>query len=264
MSGGSSKQSPPTTTVQETTIPAELRPLVSQQATTGADALAALQAMLGGAGADNIVAGFDPLQIQAQQQAIDFAGGAGGFLPTAQDALMRTARGDFLYGGEGFDQAVDAATRQVQPHILSTFGGAGRGTGGLAQTAIAQAISDAFAGQYGAERARQLTAATALPEFGLLSSDILSQIGGQRQGMDQKRLMAPITAQEMLLQAAGGGVPLGAMLGSTSTGTQPIYNNRGAGVLGGAASGAATGTMIMPGWGTAIGAVAGGLLGGMG
>jgi hypothetical protein len=32
-------------------------------------------------------------------------------------------------------------------------------------------------------------------------------------------------------------------------------------VLGGAASGAAMGSMIMPGWGTAIGAVGGGLLG---
>lgn len=35
-------------------------------------------------------------------------------------------------------------------------------------------------------------------------------------------------------------------------------------MLGGAASGAAAGTSIMPGWGTAIGAVAGGLLGSMG
>jgi hypothetical protein len=37
----------------------------------------------------------------------------------------------------------------------------------------------------------------------------------------------------------------------------------GGNVLGGAASGAATGTAIMPGWGTAIGAVAGGLMGAM-
>lgn len=50
---------------------------------------------------------------------------------------------------------------------------------------------------------------------------------------------------------------------TTATGT-PAKGNRTAGVMGGAASGAAMGTMIMPGWGTAIGAVLGGIMGGMG
>lgn len=55
----------------------------------------------------------------------------------------------------------------------------------------------------------------------------------------------------------------GAFPGQSTTTTTPTYRNRGAGALGGAASGAATGSMFGP-WGTAIGAVAGGLMGGWG
>lgn len=56
-----------------------------------------------------------------------------------------------------------------------------------------------------------------------------------------------------------GGYP-----GGTATNTTPTYRNRTAGAAGGALSGAMMGSQIMPGWGTAIGAVAGGLLGGYG
>lgn len=56
----------------------------------------------------------------------------------------------------------------------------------------------------------------------------------------------------------------GAFPGQSTTATTPVHRNRAAGALGGAASGAMMGSQIMPGWGTAIGAVAGGLLGGWG
>ncbi len=83
--------------------------------------------------------------------------------PEARAALEATARGDFLFGGEGFDAAVDAAVRAATPAIMSTFGGtAGGATSGLATTAIGQAAIDAFANQYGAERGRQVGAADAL------------------------------------------------------------------------------------------------------
>lgn len=87
-----------------------------------------------------------------------------GINPITRDALEATARGDFLHGGQGFDQAIEAAMRRIQPQLLSTFGGAGPGggTGALAQTAIAQAVGDIFAGQYGQERGRQLGAAESL------------------------------------------------------------------------------------------------------
>lgn len=85
----------------------------------------------------------------------------GGINPISRDALEATARGDFLYGGEAFDRALEAAKNSYLPQIKSFFGaaGPGGGSGGLAQTAVAQAFADTFAGQYGQERGRQLGAA---------------------------------------------------------------------------------------------------------
>lgn len=55
----------------------------------------------------------------------------------------------------------------------------------------------------------------------------------------------------------------GAYPGGTSSNTTPTYRNRTAGAAGGAVAGAQMGSTFGP-WGTAIGAVAGGLLGGWG
>lgn len=150
---------------------------------------------------ENLVAGFRPAQIEAQQRGLDRA--LGGFFDPAQsavgdiagqgvdtsaisalglglspgvasglqsqiggplagtDALESTAAGDFLFGGDGFDAAVDAAVRRATPGILSTFGAAGAGgaTGGLAQEALGTAAIDAFASQFANERRNQLGAA---------------------------------------------------------------------------------------------------------
>lgn len=56
----------------------------------------------------------------------------------------------------------------------------------------------------------------------------------------------------------------GAYPGQNATQTTPTYRNRTAGALGGAMTGAQLGSQVYPGWGTAIGAIAGGLLGGYG
>jgi uncharacterized membrane protein YebE (DUF533 family) len=53
----------------------------------------------------------------------------------------------------------------------------------------------------------------------------------------------------------------GSYPGQNATQTTPTYRNRGAGALGGAMAGAAAGSQIYPGWGTLVGAAAGGLLG---
>lgn len=70
---------------------------------------------------------------------------------------------------------------------------------------------------------------------------------------------APQTNLDNYIARVTGGYP-----GGTSTNTTPTYRNRTAGAAGGAIAGAQMGSAVMPGWGTAIGAVAGGLLGGWG
>jgi len=243
--------------------------------------------------------------------------------PTAQGALRSTANGDYLYGSPGFNAAVDASIRQARPQILGSFaqGGSGAVHSGLAQTAMQQAASDAFARLYGDERNRQLSAADQLGQFQLSGqgqqigaagtlgglgvqtqqvrnqaiSDLGNNLSQERQrqltalglptqiGMtalnaqgnvanmeqankdsaftyDQSKLMAPITAQQMLL-AATQGIPWGSLMGQQQNGT--LYRNQGAGILGGAMGGAELGSKFGP-MGTGIGAVAGGLLGGWG
>ncbi len=82
----------------------------------------------------------------------------------------------------------------------------------------------------------------------------LYNMGGNQQALQQQQISAPwqlLNNYSNLIQGQYGG---------TSTSTQPYYQNQGAGALGGAASGAAMGSMFGP-WGTAIGAVGGGLMG---
>lgn len=234
MSGAFGKQESESST--QVDIPDFLRPFLNQATGTASGALSRLSSSAG----RDLVADLNPDQLRAIELARARAGGSGGYIPTAQEEIMRTAQGvdvssflpnfdtlsgfgggvntflppetlaalrgatgnniptqatdalgnaitadvipaasrsalestasgDFLYGGEGFNAAVDAAVRAATPGIRSTFGAAGAGgaTGGLAQTAIAQAGIDAFARQFANERSNQLGAASSLANFGL-------------------------------------------------------------------------------------------------
>jgi hypothetical protein len=72
--------------------------------------------------------------------------------------------------------------------------------------------------------------------------------------------------QQQILEQALTSTPYGGTTQQTMsrTGAPASRGSQAMGALGGAASGAAMGSMIMPGYGTAIGAVAGGLLGAFG
>jgi hypothetical protein len=120
-------------------------------------------------------AGMSPYTGQALQNAWTF-----GAAPSATEAatnrqLQGTLGGDYLFGGKGFDAAYNAAANKIIPQVSSLFSGAGRYGSGLAQQAMTSALADAFAGQYGEERGKQLLAAGMAP---------------QMQGMEQQRLAA--------------------------------------------------------------------------
>lgn len=219
MSGGGKDGGGSQTITQTVQVPEFLRPFVEQASSVGQDALSQIQSIA--RPGDSLVAGFDPTQLEALDLQEAVARGQGGFIPAAQDALQSTARGDFLFGGQGFDQAVDAAIRAVQPGVLSTFGRAGRGVSGLAQQAIAQSATDSFANLFNQERSRQLNAASALPNIGLLPANILSEVGAQRQGQTQRELQGPLALQQTALQSALGVTPAFSPLFGGQT-TQPV------------------------------------------
>ena len=232
------------------------------------------------------------------------------------NALQGTAAGDNLYGGAGFNAAIDASMRRAMPQIASTFSRSGSGglKSGLAQTAIEQAHADAFAGQYGqersnqlnaanslnslalgqrgqqtdaagrllgadmqagntqlqmanADRSRQMQAAQQLPQYGLMGSDILGSIGAQQQNQDTAQRQAGVDQYQKLMEYSFGQFNPASLMGQAQS--QPVYQNRGSGLLGGAMVGGGLGQDIGglfgesgEKWGAAGGAAIGGLLGG--
>lgn len=231
--------------------------------------------------ADELVAGFTPDQQAAIDLARQRAMGQGGFIPTAQSTMLEAAQGTGDSAGvqqlldtasgqgitsEGFQGAFESALRDAQPEISSAFSLAGRSGSGLESTAQTQAAADAFANLFGQERQRQLragqtlaqrelSAAQQLPGLALADAGILQNIGQQQQQMEQQMIDAPIQAQQQLLQASGGPVPLGSLLGSSAT--QPLSSNTGAGILGGAATGLGIGSMMAPSGATGLAALGG-------
>lgn len=102
--------------------------------------------------------------------------------PTNQLApglLDDTLQGKYLYGGEGFNAALDAARNKILPDVESRFARGGRGGSGLAATAEAGALGDAFAGLYNNERERQMQAAQLAPNV----SQMRYETGDRRRAM---------------------------------------------------------------------------------
>lgn len=160
--------------------------------------------------------------------------------------LDATMRGDYLYGGQGFNAAYQAAADQIIPDVQSMFSRAGRTGSGLAQGEMAGRLGNAFAGQYGQERNNQMQALAMAPSVRYSDVDRLGQVGAQNEELAQQYANEPYQRLQQYQQGVSGNY------GGTTTTTQPLYRNRLSGALGGAAAGSAFGP-----WGMA----AGGLLG---
>jgi len=221
-----------------------------------------------------------PELLQSWGMAGDVAHGVDPYsaIDTSLRTMSDTARGDYLYGGDAFNAAVDAAFRQGMPGVLSSFAAGGRSDGGLAKTAMAQAFADPFAAQYGQERLNQLKAAGLLPGLALTPSSIMESIG---QGKDARTLqqaqlalgelgfLQPWLGQDSSFSSKTSGTSTTKGKNAVAGVVTPSFyeGNSLAQGAGGALSGAATGASIgsvVPGIGTGIGALAGGLIGGIG
>ena len=72
-----------------------------------------------------------------------------GAIPGISDAFgqfQQTLGGDFLAGGPGFQAAMDAAARDIQPRVASAFNLGGRLDSGAAPAEFSSQLADAFAG----------------------------------------------------------------------------------------------------------------------
>lgn len=212
-------------------------------------------------------------------------------LGTMQGAYLDnpTTRGNYLYGGAGFNAAVDAATNKILPQVDSNFEGAGRYNSGLARVAQTQAISDAFANQYGQERQlqeqnfnnqrqQQLQATMLAPQFAsqdyndyamlanvgqTYQDQLQNQLNEQiyRYGYDANMNRDDLITYMNLINGNFGGTSTGTSTTSGSTTTTSGGKNPILGALGGALSGSslfgAGGSLaslgLGGGWGAAIG-----------
>jgi hypothetical protein len=206
-------------------------------------------------------------------------------MTTSKAELGKTLGGAYLNANPYLQGAIDAASRgvtrnyqdAVAPGIDSAFSLAGRyGSGAhvaahdAAEKNLAAQLGD-LAGNlgyqgYATERANMLNALNAVPAYAQADyADIaqLSDVGRQREAMAQALINDQIARWNFEQQMPADKLAQYAQLirgdfGGTQSTTAPYSS--GAGILGGATSGAGLGSMFGP-WGTGIGAVLGGLLG---
>jgi hypothetical protein len=279
-SSGSSTTSATGTTAAETqkTLPPWATELIKGQALNYGGAVD----QYGNAIQDWQAAGFSPDQLAGFESQRQAAGGE--YMKTPLDELLATSRGDYLYGGPGFNAAVEAAQRQITPQLTSMWGGAGRSDSGLSRVASTQALGDIFAGQYGQERGRQLQAQQLLPGMSLLPGQTLQDIGAKYQQLQQYGQNYPLETLFPQLFEAQRGVTGFAdpFLGMTSSGqtsqdsrskskgldmmtgtSTPSYfpGSPVAGAAGGALAGLQMGAMTGNPYLAGAGAIGGGLMG---
>ncbi len=166
--------------------------------------------------------GMNPYLQQYQQMLAGRGQSGAGFEQAGRQQLEDTLGGKYLYGGEGFNKAVEAAQRQVMPQVQSAFAKQGAFGGSLNQEALTSAMTDAFARQYGQERQLQMGALGQVP--GMQGVDY-ANIGalGQAGGLRGQRLREYI--------GAIGGIPGGTV---TQTGGEtPLLGRMLAGGAGG-------------------------------
>lgn len=183
------------------------------------------------------------------------------------DSLMNQASnyyggilGSDPYSGPAADAAKDYVLSSVMPAVDSRFALGNRTGSGLHGEALGRGVALGLTPFMEGERNRQMMAAQLGPQAQLMAPGLLGNVGQAYQAQAQGMLDAPYNRLARYMGLVGGGG-----YGGQSTTSVPVQGKSPLmGGLGGAATGAYLGTQIMPGWGTAIGAVGGGLLGAFG
>lgn len=198
----------------------------------------------------------------------------------AQDYATGVLGGNYLPGGSQGNPYLDAtfnkAALATQNQLASEFARSGRNVDaseGLRAQQLEGLATSIYGGAYDAERQRQqamVPFSTQLANQDYVDLQALQGVGGQVEDLTG-RLMQDQAARfdysqnrpqinlDNYISRITGAYP-----GQNATQVTPTYRNRTAGAAGGAMAGAQLGSQIYPGWGTAIGAIAGGLLGGWG
>lgn len=219
--------------------------------------------------------GFSPETDTALELARARATSGNPLLGSAQGEINKILSGDYLspstnpYSQALFNQMAGDITSQVQ----SQFSKAGRLGSSANQETLTRSLGElanqVYGDQFNRERDRQFQATQLAP--GLAQADYgdieaLASVGAEREALDMAQLQdavarfdfeqqKPYLKLNQFLGALGANVP------TSTVQTQPVFRNQGAGLLGGALSGAKIAGMV-PGINPMLATGVGGLLGG--
>lgn len=184
-----------------------------------------------------------------------------------QDVLS----GKYLDKGNPYlDATYKRAADQSYNTLTSQFARSGRNVEAAAPLQ-AEMLTDLatkiYGGAYESERDRQqgvLPYVSPLAEADYRDLAALQGVGGQVEDLSGRYMEDAARRYDFEQNRPGANLDsylqrIGGNMGTTTS--TPIYRNRTAGAMGGALAGAQLGSQIYPGWGTAIGAIGGGLLG---
>jgi len=157
---------------------------------------------------------------------------------------------------QGMNEGINAqqAAGNLYNQGLNMNIGAANNAGGLYNTGIGQRVAAASQAQQLAQQ--PYTDAAMLSEAGGVKDDYNQQLINaaiDRYNYEAQRPLQALSTYNQLISGSYGGT-------STAQGQQATGSRLG-NALGGGLTGASIGTQILPGWGTAIGGLAGGLLG---
>lgn len=209
---------------------------------------------------NSTVSPFSPFQNQGIQSQANLAQNPQ-TTQAATDYYNNVLNGNYLTGGQGFNQALNAANAQIQPIISSQFEGAGRYGSGAQGAQTATQLGNVFAGLYGQERTNQQQALSFAPQIqgmGYENANQLFNAGAMQQSQSQNELSDIVNRYNLTQQRPYSNLSnyASTIYGAPSypSQTQPYYRNTAAGALGGALGGGALGFQIGGPWGGAIGA----------
>lgn len=206
-------------------------------------------------------------QTQRAQGGSDLTRGAQGY---AQDVLG----GNYLNSNPYIDATFNKAAEATRGQLDSQFARSGRNIGG-SQAARADQLNNLatqiYGGNYANERAMQnsvLGQANSLANQDYTDIAQLGQVGAQREGLETRRIQDQVARHDYAQNAPGIALDqyiarINNQPGGTTSSQVPVFQNRGLSALGGASAGYGLGSNF-GGWGGAIGAGLGGLLGAYG
>lgn len=294
MGGGDKKQTTTQSNNSSTTPPSYALPYAQQ----GLQRSQALGDMPYTAYGGEMVAPLNDYQTKAMDSIYNYGMSPNQTVDSATNQLNDTLGGKYLdpnsnpYLAQYVQQAMGDVTRNYDNSVVPQYSAAASRAGAFGGSAdtlmrtegmrnlgdtLSKTATSMYAPAYESERNRQMQGVSLAPQTmqmpltlntaALGVGDIYQQ---QQQAEDNAKFQEYQRAQQwpfMTSQAAAGAFPVygwGNQTNSNATGTTTQSGggaSTGSSIFGGALSGAAAGTMVMPGWGTAIGGALGGLSG---